>query len=540
MIKIKYPVFLFFFLYSNFVLACGFKGPDNVGLFLSPDKKFSKFFNLKNGRQFRPFYKLSDCNEKKKKYAEIVVGVVEDYIDNSSSTTILGDNYRPLECKVENSSHKGQSAKERKETYLERRKFLTKCLDVFITDTGSAEIKFPENQKGCLPEKVDPKKIRVNGQSCYLENQENSTFVFNFELKKECLDKDYLEENKIIPQEFISNVGFYFTNDTTGRGVGVETAGMTNIRVIVNPDERLFKTAPGYGENDPSYPSQWTIPNVELGELKFENFGNSTKIWVPFVADNRCKTNCENGICSSPCHYNSPLSGEVTLYEVVEGKKDEFLATWYTGGIMLGNWQGMVRGIPYVYNGKLENDKFYKIEVLFRDPHTDFKFLKKAYESLLGKIPNNFSNLRIGGMINEIDPIRPNRNLVIPFRSLGVVGGNPNLNALRKGVLRFHSLFDYAFWPPYYEEVCDENIQNCFRSDELLFNAKLTASFKYEWLQDSKKYNLKDLVFSRESKIVSAFERPISKLPVARCEKAKPLPVPPRPAGFNRGVNVPQ
>ena len=144
-------------------------------------------------------------------------------------------------------------------------------------------------------------------------------------------------------------------------------------------------------------------------------------------------------------------------------------------------------------------------------------------------------------MFNILPTFRIGKDTIPAFKDLGTVGQNPNMDSLRKSVLRFHNLFAFELWPPFYEEVCDPKMENCFPINKLNYNLKLEAEFKLSFNENKKEYFVKDMVtFRRKSEILSSIEEKVKFLPYTKCEKRKPKPVPPRPADFNRGTNPPQ
>lgn len=531
-------------------MACSFNGDSVKAFSTSFIKETGSFYSLKSSRGDDAKYVLSGCSKSKKKYFQISLGVSHDYIDNSTSISALYDNFVPSACSLRPMPFKTEmSRKEEKNAFLEKLNFLNKCFDIYVTSLAGQPLVFPENQKGCNPELIKPSKVKLNGNLCFFDIIKGDGFLVELKYKDACKKRDFYEKNKVSTQDFISHLGFNVVDTADNTGEGIVTVGSSIIRMSIDPEPRAMRVSDDFGRSTPLFPAVWSIPDIHFGKLKLEANGDQKNLRLPFVADNRCKKTCVDGICSSPCHYSSPLAAEVELYELPnEGdifedddffgdddnggfddnfksvikslkRKPEFIKSFYNGGIAQANWQGQISGKHFQLGNEIKAGKRYRVKASFRDPKLDYHFLMKNYKSLLGSIPS----LRDaqGGVIEGISGASEDvlSSISAMLGTLGTTHADgTGMSPLRRAVLKLQSLFSYHAWPVYVDKVCDSSLLACKRPEKKE-NLVLTMDFTVGSEREFGEIPLTNIKVARRSPVLSDYSKSIDQdeLPAIQC-----------------------
>jgi hypothetical protein len=534
-------------------MACKMKGPDELGYYYSFSNGKNGFFAPKTEEKVKfATLAMGSCDDLKvRKFFEVRLGPVEASLNSHISRTVISKNYRPLQCKINNSKIKPHELKDQISFHENKRAFLELCVETHVVDKGSKEIIFLENQEWCAPTRVSPKEVVINGPQCYFKVQPNSNFFVYLKTKKECDDPAYLRKNGVFPAEFLAEFSTFLTDSEDGRGLNFTTIGKSLLRFILGPEEKLIPTGVSYNETV-SYPLTWVLPNVEVGEIKIQKkktVKNSTFIRLPLMVDNRCKKVCKNGKCVGPCHFIQPLAGEVNLFQEVDGKK-EFITTWYTGGAVPANWQGKVEGVEERVFRDLTPGK-YNIEVIFRDPTEDWRFFTKDFNSKIGRLSTDLSTSRIGTVFGEHPTIASGTfDLSGLASSISRISRGTKFDSLKRARFKFHNLFTYKYWPPMYEKICDQNLEACerlggskkylkFNIDFNLIEEKVRGRTDIPGMpnQFNKRLALKEVKVKRESTHLPDYQMEVTKFPKGECKRPAPVPVPPRPTNNNEVTN---
>lgn len=526
--------------------ACNFDGDSVKAFSTSFIKGTSSFYNLKNSTNSDAKFMLGGCSKTKKKFVQISHGVNHDYIENSTSTTALSDNFVPSICKLVPMPFKSEmTRKEEKAVYLEKLNFINSCFETYVTATNGETLSYPETQIGCEITPISKSKVKYSGNLCYFDIKRSYNFIVELKFKKECTQKEFYKKNKISTQDLVSQLEFNTVNSSDGSGDGIKTVGSTSIRISIDPSSETMITSDDYGRANPLFPGTWVIPDVHFAKPIIESNGSRrSSLFLPFAVDNRCKKTCVDGICSSPCHYSSPVAAEVELYEIpvlkpeppvtptcyltesgevvcseieppkflkrnATNKRAEFLKSFYNGGVAQGNWQGIIAGNRIELDDQIQTGKRYRVIAKFRDPKLDYLFLMDLYRSQLGSIPN----LRdaqdgviegIGGASMDVLSSIGNMLNIANIRSSSS-GDSPLSQAIRK----FQSLFSYHSWPIYVDRVCDQSLKNC-KKPEKKENLQIAMEFTVGQLDEYGEYKLRDIKVSRKSPILKTYKKKIS------------------------------
>ncbi|MFT6067854.1 MAG: hypothetical protein ACJAT2_001197 [Bacteriovoracaceae bacterium] len=524
--------------------ACDFNGDSVKAFSTSFIKETGSFYNLKTSREDQAKFVLGGCSRSKKKYFQISFGVSHDYIDNSTSISALYDNFVPSACSLRPMPFKSQmSRKEEKNAFLEKLSFLKKCFDIYVTSLAGQPLIFPENQKGCKPELIKPSKVKLNGNLCFFDIIQGDGFLVELKYKDSCKKREFFVENKISTQDFVSHLGFNVVNTADGTGEGIITVGSSIIRMSIDPEARNMRVSDDFGRATPLFPAVWSVPDVHFGKPTLEANGKQRILNLPFVADNRCKKTCIDGICSSPCHYASPVAAEVELFELSSSgdifeeddffgdddgfksllkglkKKPAFIKSFYNGGIVQANWQGQISGNRIQLGEEIKAGRRYRVKASFRDPKLDYHFLMKNYKSLLGSIPS----LRDaqGGVIQGISGASEDvlSSISSMISNLGTVQDDGSgISPLRRAILKFQSLFSYHAWPVYVDKVCDSSLLACkkpTKKDNLVLTMDFTAGSEREFGEIA----LKNIKITRTSPVLKNYSKSfaLEELPIIAC-----------------------
>ncbi len=513
--------------------ACSFGGDAVKAFSTSFTKETGDFYSLKTSKVDTAKWFLSGCSKSKKKFFQVSLGVSHDYIDNNTAITALHENFVPSACTLKPLPFKTRmSMQSEKEVFLEKLSFLNKCFDIYVTSLAKNKLIFPEGQIGCNPEYIKDHKVKLNGNLCYFDIIKGDGFLVELKFKEECKLRDFYKENKISTQDFMSHIGFNVMNSADGSGAGIITVGAGTIRMSIDPEPRAMRVSDDFGRANPLFPAVWSVPDVHFGKAHLISNGERSTLNLPFVADNRCKKVCVDGICSSPCNYSSPVAAEVELFEIAVDdffddneddffgddfksiakslkKKPEFIKSFYNGGVVQANWQGQISGKTIDLGTEIKTGKRYRVKASFRDPKLDYHFLMKNYRSILGNIPS----LREaeGGVIQGISTsgtdVLSSISEMLGNLATDTSTDSTGMSPLRRAVLKFQSLFSYHAWPVYVDKVCNDSLMLCKkpeRKDNLVLTMDFTVGSKTGAMGE---YELKDIKVSRKSPVIENYSK---------------------------------
>lgn len=516
--------------------ACSFNGPSNFSFGASLVEESGAFIDPETNKILKPSFLLTGCSSTKRKFLQFSLGVIEDYIDNGSNITAINEDFEPASCKILNSPlEQGPSREEVSKRFKGKRLYLNSCFDFYVTSSNGSKVTMPE-QKYCKFEKVKENKFLLKGNLCYFDITKSSSFLFSVKAKEKCFKKKFFKENKIDLQDILSHVGFNVANTADGTGLQMVTVGAATIRMSIDPLKEQMPVSDNFGRQAPLFPAVWSIPDVHFGKIKVTKSGKFKEISADFLASNTCKEKCVDGLCSSPCHYSSPVAAEIELYEIpsllIEEededddffddfgpfkslkavKKPELIETWYNGGVAAPNWQGLIPGRRISIKKEfLETGKRYRMRATFRGPKLDYLFLMKKYRSLLPPMPD-FTSLAdgipmgISGSGISLDDIAGTMNGV-------------GTDGVQRALKKLHSLFSYSSWPIYVDYVCNSQLQNCKKPEK---KNNLVLEIDFDLVEDPFSRTGSDRIsriqVKRKSNVLESYKKDREEQPTIFCD----------------------
>ncbi|TNE99678.1 MAG: hypothetical protein EP326_07685 [Deltaproteobacteria bacterium] len=543
--------FLFFslFIYHTTSYACVKTGANFLSFYSSYEKEEAHFFNSSTGQLIAPRFVLSGCSKTNRKFLQFSIGIVEDYIDNGSNVTAIHENFTPASCQLSGSPFKKpQTVEEIQSNFKKKLKQLTKCFEITVKDVGGTPLSFDE-QTYCKMEGNN-----LSGGVCYFGIQPQSAFLFEIKHKNECLKREFFEQNKLDPTDFVAQISFNVTDSSDGSGANMKTISSIPIRISNNPDTKLVLSSEDLGRNLPLFPGKWNIPDVHFGKINISLNGNTLDFQAPFAVDNRCESKCSKGVCSSPCHYSSPIAAELELYEIPpkpvvssdddddffddfddfgsdndnfkandkednELKKPRYITSWYSGGVAQGNWQGIIPGRKIILDDdELEGERRYRVIAKFRDPKMDYQFLQKEYQSILPSIPD-LSAAVMSASLPSISPGTSNSlNRIADMLGSMSLAGNDGITSVTRAIAKFHNLLSYSNWPVYVDKACDRNGIKCKRPAGKP-NLQIALDFDLKEVEEMGQTKLVPSNFDiwQKSSILGDFHKEPKQLPEVDC-----------------------
>lgn len=421
-------------------------------------------------------------------------------------------------CHIQNNPFKEVMTHERKlNEFKDKWSFIRSCVEVHIEDEGPQPLNAPATQVGCKLTRFGKQKAMFNGGFCYFKPNYGSSYLVQFNIKKECLSQSGMNSLGINSYDITSALNFYISGDASGVSTNLKALSNTPVRISVNPSKELMTPSDDFGILYPTFPDEWAIPDVHFGDLKVTKlFEGRGKIEYSFLADNNCAKKCSGSFCQSRCDYAQPVVAEMSLYKELSSGKKEFLTSWYEGGVAPAHFQGFIRGIGFeVGSDLLEEGSIYTLEVNFQDPKFDFERFKKRLQNRLNTIDQQLGRISRSNIpqVQEIPYINTGREFP-EFTGIPNLVFGRSLDTVSQAVNRLRSYFSFKLWPPYYARACGE--LGCQGIDDKLFSLK--TKFKLGTVnQEDQSYKIEILSTSRKSKIASSYEHKSPKMSSLDC-----------------------
>lgn len=481
------------------------------------------FFAFKNNgaTDFIPFFKVSNCEKiaRLNKYLMVAFGPQNQELSDRVQTYDIANNYNDSGCQIQNNPFKETLDYRMRKKYLDEKWHAIKnCYEIVVTEENSSPIDTPEKQPGCKSTLRDKNELVFNGGYCFIKPKVDSSYLINFNIKEACLDYGGLKKLNISVFDFQSVLNFYTAGDATGSSLELTSIKSYPLRFNVSPNPNILSSSEQNRIKSPEYPSFFFLPDTHLGipELKISK-PKSVNLRVPLWVDNNCSKICVNDFCQGLCDYNQPIVGEIQFFEIYKNKIIDLETSWYQGGIVLPHYQGEISGTGIEIPKEIfEIGKSYRIIMNFNDPKFDFENYKKYLKPLIKKFNLDFKPIN-SSSIPQIPLLRPiESNQEIP-----VMDGIAELNFSNRlsdkfdvTVNQFSNLFDYKFWPPFYEGICHKKICKKIQNKYLT----LILDFKINsFLEKERKYGIEVLRLKRESKFLSDYEKVAPKMPEVKC-----------------------
>lgn len=467
-----------------------------------------------------PYMRATNCSEASMsgKFLMVAFGPeVLEYEDSYKGLNFNGE-YKESRCQLKDTPFETLHTHEKKlQIFNDRWKFIKSCVEVFVEDEGPQPLSAPANQPGCQLTRYGKNKGIFNGGFCYFKPNFGSSFLVQLYIKDQCLTKAGLTSLGIQSFDINAGLNFYLSGDATGSSQNLKALSNTAVRLTMNPEPNLVRPSDDFGILYPTFPVEWKIPDIHLGELKLtELYDGRAKIEHSFLVDNNCPQKCETTLCQGHCDYAQPIVADISLYKIHRDKKKELITTWYEGGVSPAYFQGFVRGIGFeIGTDFLSQGDEFQIIASFTDPKFDFERFKKRVMNRLNTIDQQLGRIGRSNIPNvqEIPSINTGQDFPVLQPIPNVVFDRP-LDSVAQAVATLRSYFSFKLWPPYYEAACGE--KECISiQDDIL---TIETTFKLGALdQESKEYKLDIIDVQRRSRLLPDYSSRQYKKPYTDC-----------------------
>ncbi len=461
---------------------------------------------------------INGCQKASGKFLMIGFGPNEYSLDSSTYSTVFSADLDALQCQIINNPFNDQSQEERNTIFKARKNFLEQCVEVTVAHNSAKPLTYREDQLGCKVTMISPQRATFVGGNCFFKIFDDSEFVVGHKIKQECLNKSNLAKLKIEPQELSAATTFAVADKPNGLASEMELLPARLTHFNLEPIKELFPLADDYGREIPRYLDNYYLPKIEFGALKLRNMRDGGVIKMPLLVDNRCEKSCLQGLCSSPCNFSQPVVGEVTLSEVVRGRK-EFLKSWYDGAVAIPNWQGFLNMPGQFIDGALfEKGKRYVLEFTLRDPKADFTMYNKSTTPLFMPLPGIPTMDFAANLLNGIPSIASTQ----PIHEIETHNIIPDYGVIRDfgkfsgafGVDAIQTLSKHSYWPPYYSKVCSGT--RCISADSRpYYHMELHFSLGEENADGD--FPITNLIINKKSKFGNNETKSSTALPSIQC-----------------------
>lgn len=461
---------------------------------------------------------VNNCQKASGKFLMVGFGPNEYSLDSSSYSTVFSQDLDSLQCQIIDNPLASQSEEERNRYFKNRRQFLEQCVEITVAHNSSRPLTYRADQLGCTVTAVSPQRATFVGGNCFFKIYDDSEFVVAHQIKKECLNKDFLSTHAINPQEVSAATTFAVADKPTGLSTEMELLPSRLTHFILEPSSKLIALSDDYGRNIPRYLDNFYLPKIEFGALKIRNMRDGGLIKIPLLVDNRCQDTCQSGLCSSPCRFTQPVVGEVSLYQIEKGKK-VYLKSWYDGAAALPNWQGFLN-MPgqFIKGVSFEQNKRYAIELVLRDPKSDYTMYNKSTTPLFMPLPGIPTMDFAANLLNGIPSIASEH----PIQEIEAHHLIPDFGVIRdfgkfsgaQGVDAIQTLSKHSYWPPFYSKICSGN--SCVKPESRAYY-RLELQFTLGEAIEGDDFELSHLQLIRQSKFGHNDNLQLKALPRIKC-----------------------
>ena len=494
--------------------------PSSLNIALDPANKTSYFYNEEAMLWDKPDISLNGCGKTARtdKYLMIAIAVENFILSDEFLTYSINDSISGTgeQCSLDNNHFSNvQDSSERRKRLNQKRKFLNKCLKVSVTDFSKSGLSIKDKQPGCKVTRISQFSADFEGAFCFIKPKKDSLISIQLDVKKECLSSSFYKENDIKFQDALSVLSLYTAGDDSGRSSDLTAIKQSDLRVSVNAPEKVISTSTYNGDQKPTWPTEWNIPEVYFGKPKVSmGIGKVDIFNFPLAVNNRCKEKCVDGLCSSSCDYSQPVVGDFAIFEVVKGKKD-LLYSWFDGGVAPAQWQGVLKGIGVkIPQNIIEMGKTYIVEADLSDQELNYLSFKGRIEKMLrmnnviGEMNRSGSRIRSINHINEIDDL----NNLPSINSISGIYFNGNaLSGVQDALGSMKLTFKNTFWPPYFEKTCLGS--KCI--NQVSFKNKIYLKFKLSGTMSNPVFE--DVEFSNTSNLVKSKNITKYQFPTVNC-----------------------
>lgn len=474
------------------------------------------------------------------RYIMIALAQENPIMTNESVGFSLRESEEELECQINDAPflNDQQSADQRFQSLVERRKFLNTCFKLHLEETTAERLDVIGTDGNCDIERISETEAYLSGRFCFVNPDMLTSLKITPMVREKCLQKDFLaqEFEQLILTDMNLVLNTYQTGDTTGSSVDLTAIDVSRIRLSHNPNvlQELMLISDDFGDSRPLWPARNQSLDVHLGGLEISSRSQDhDQINLPLLVDGRCERVCLGNLCSSPCDYSTPVAAEFVLYDLNHARP-QYLSSWYDGGVISAQYFGLVFGIGHeISKGAFEDGGRYKIEIHLKDPSIDYNMFLGRLKQLIDFRPNSLGAFRSDTHINRVPRVRtigggPTVTELPRIRGIDFGEGGPFRNFAH--VLRnFRSHFSNGFWPPFYRQVCDREGQNCVRGSR--HHTKITVEFTVNKDHRGRIFT-RGVEVVRQSNVYRQYAYHLERLPALSCTRPGMAPVEP-PDGFD-------
>lgn len=505
--NIKYFIILLIFCVDTFACLSS-SAPEGINLSLSlTNKKVMIFTDEGETLDTMPSIVAGACSEsaKKDQYLMFAIGIENFILSDELLSFSINDtlSYDSKDkCRIENLKEiKGTTKDDRNKRLQHRRHLVNHCISFDVRDDSETGLELPkEGQPGCSLTRVDENTANFYGFFCFFKPKIDSKFTITPKVAPKCLEENFYKENKFELQDILGTLEMYAAGDATGRSSKLEFLKDVKFRLSMNPDG-VIATNKSRFSDVPKWPVNWKVRDIKAGKINIvPNSAEILKLNVPIFVNNQCEEKtCTDGLCTSSCEYTQPVASELTLFDITNPKKEEYIKSWFDGGIAPAKWAGMINGTGIdLSTSSLEDGHKYKIEIAMDDQEFNYMMYKGQIESRLTLNPSTIPNLTREGTkfaaLNPFNEIQVFKELpkfpvfdMIKFSGSNHVGVKNTVNSISR-------VFKNTVWPPYFDNYCSEGRCVLKKNHKL----RLSLTFKLK-IDEKKKYIIEDITYEKSS-----------------------------------------
>ncbi len=502
--------------------SCSVHGPDLYSYSASLEKNKTYRFELRGEKAetHQLGVLVNSCEKAAGKFLMVGFGVNEYSIDSSTYTTAYTDTLDPQKCKIENNTlNLPINENDRQSEHKAKTDFLKNCVETTISHNSSRPLKYRAQQQGCTVKKLSEQKAIIEGGFCFFKIYKDSEFVVSHRIKENCLERDFLQSQKISLREINAATTFGVASKPTGMSQDLELLPSKLFNFMLEPTSEHFTISDDWGRDVPQLPANYTVPEVSFGDIKLKNLRDAAILKFPLLVDNfHCQKSCLEEICTSSCNYSKPVVAEVVFSEIINGKK-AYLKSWYDGSVAIPNWQGLLNMPAQVIKGvQLGEEKTYQLDLIFRDPKVDFTMYNKSVTPLFMPLPGIPTMDFAASLLNGIPTIGSTKPIpeitdhdILPdygvIRDFGQYSGSDGADGIQ-------TISKFRYWPQYFDKVCSDN--KCFTISSRPYMT-LSLNFTLGGMDVEGNFKIKDITEIKKSRFENNKMKKISELPKVVC-----------------------
>ncbi|PIS12024.1 MAG: hypothetical protein COT73_00770 [Bdellovibrio sp. CG10_big_fil_rev_8_21_14_0_10_47_8] len=502
--------------------GCKMSKDYSFNFFISPENKVKGMYGAMADRI--PPTVISSCQGASGKTLAFGLGLKQPYLSSDTSDVSFDGLLRPEVCQIKNSPVANpQSFDEKLIQFKDQFKILRSCTYMELTHLDDKKIQFTPDQNYCHMHATPSGKVIAEGDFCYVRISSDLRIAISILLKDECLDPAFLKAHDISPRDLDALLQAFVVNDETSTTTE-NMIGSTKVRLSLMPNSHVLEVNQDLGPESALFPTTFST-DIHQGPIIIRDgsFGDDKKTFfdISLFLDTRSARKCRDGICVGPGDYQTPMAGEVEIYEVLASGKRQFLDSWYAGNpanpFAKAQWQGLFRLNQKVSEGlEIMDGKTYEVQFNFYSPYDDYLMLIKGYQQIL--IDLTLMNGTAG------------KDFIQPLNSLSGLLGLPQIpvlpqlgsteieEQLEKVRQLMQKLGQDQTFPPFYSQVCNSLLTQCQSMNATSKYLTLTTRFTTAGLNDDRSMKLTKIITKREARFVPSYNHSVPDLPQLVCQ----------------------